>query len=67
MKIIVLFPFILLVRLLARLDPHMFRHWDVKSMQSWHRSQTTWKAYAIGLAGWGIVLGGLCLFVRWLW
>jgi type IV secretory pathway VirB3-like protein len=67
MKIFILFPFILLVRILARHDPHLFRYWDVKSMQSWRRSRTTWKAYAIGVAGWGIVLGSLCFLVRWLW
>jgi len=66
MKIFVLFPFILLVRILGRHDPHMFRYWDVTSMYQWRRSKLTWQAYAIALAGWGILLG-LCFLVRWLW
>jgi hypothetical protein len=67
MRIVVLYPFIVLVRILARQDPHMFRYWDVKSLENWRRIPTTWQAYAIGLAGWGIALGGLCLLVQWLW
>jgi hypothetical protein len=66
MKIIVLLPFILLVRVIAHFDPHLFRYWDVHSMDHWRFWGTTWKGYAIGLAGWAILLGGLYSLVVWL-
>ena len=51
MKIIVLWPFILLVRVIAYFDPHLFRYWAVHSMDHWRFWGKTWKGYAIGLAG----------------
>ena len=67
MKIIVLLPFILLVRVLAHFDPHLFRCWAGHSMDHWRAWGTTWKGYAIGLAGWAILMGGLYSLVVWLW
>ena len=44
MKIIVLLPFILLVRVIAHFDPHLFRYWGVHSLDHWRFWGTTWKA-----------------------
>jgi hypothetical protein len=35
-------------------------------MDYWRFWGTTWKGYAIGLAGWAILLGGLYSLVVWL-
>ena len=51
MKIIVLWPFILLVRVIAHFDPHLFRYWAAHSMDHWRFWGTTWKGYAIGSPG----------------
>jgi hypothetical protein len=64
-RIICLLPFIMLVRLLARHDPHFFRYWDVTSMEQWRRSRLSWMAYAISLVGWAIILAGMYFLVRW--
>lgn len=67
-RITVLLPFIILVRIITKFDPHLFRYWAVDSMDYWRRwgSTWSWKAYAIALAGWAIVFAALYLFVRWL-
>ena len=67
MKILVLLPFILLVRLAARCDPHLFRYWDVRSLRTWREGRLTWGAWAIAAAGWAILactLGVIYLLVR---
>jgi hypothetical protein len=67
-RVVVILPFIILVRITAKLDPHAFRYWAVDSMEYWRRWGHTWswKAYAIALAGWAIVFSALYLFLRWL-
>ena len=65
-RILLLFPFILLTLIAARCDPHLFRYWDLKSWRQWSRGRLTWRAYAIGLAGWAVLLGGLHFLMRWL-
>ena len=54
-KIILLFPFIILVRMIAKHDPHLFRYWVVHSMDFWRGSRKPWKAYAIALSGRAVV------------
>jgi len=67
-KVIVLLPFIFLVRLIAKYDPHLFRYWAVDSLEYWCRwaASWTWKAYAIGMAGWAILFGAVYFLARWL-
>jgi len=52
MEIIILLPFILLVRVIAHFDPHLFRYWAVHSMDHWRFWGTTWKGYATGEIEW---------------
>ena len=66
LRIIVLLPFIVLVRIIAKHDAHLFRYWAVDSMDYWRRweSTWTWKAYAFALLIWAILFGGLYFLVR---
>jgi hypothetical protein len=34
-------------------------------MEQWRRSRLSWKAYAISLVGWAIILAGMYFLVRW--
>ena len=65
-KVIILLPFILLVRIIAKYDPHLFRYWAVDSMEYWRRwgASWTWKAYAMGVAGWAILFGAVYFLAR---
>jgi hypothetical protein len=55
------------VRILAKHDPHLFRYWAVDSIDHWRRWPTTWRAYAIALSGWAIVISGVYFLLRHLW
>jgi hypothetical protein len=57
MKVFLLSPFILLVQILAGLDPKLFRDWDLTSLDNWHRGRTSWKAYVISLTMWASAFG----------
>ncbi|MGA3178974.1 MAG: hypothetical protein ABSF38_01380 [Verrucomicrobiota bacterium] len=65
MRIICILPFVMLVRLVARHDPHLFRYRDVKSLHQWRRCRVIWLAYAISLVGWAVVFVGMYLLIRW--
>ena len=54
-----LLPCIALVRLSARLDPHLWRWWDVKSLESWKTLRVTWVAWALALAGWALLFAAV--------
>jgi hypothetical protein len=66
LKVFFLLPFMILVRLLAWLDPHLWRHRDVKSWRNWLWMRWTWVAYALALAGWIVLFGGVGIAVHWL-
>jgi hypothetical protein len=65
MKIFVLLPLILLTRIAVHFDPHLFRYWDLTSLEQWRRLKTTRTAYVIGVAGWVIFFGAIYFLVRW--
>lgn len=64
LRIIVLLPSIILVRLAARIDAHAFRYWDVKSLQNWPNLPLRRRAYVRSLAVWGALFVGLFFFLR---
>ena len=61
MRFVVLLPFIILVRIVAKHDPHPFRYWALDSMDYWRRWGRTWswKAYAFALLMWAMLFGFL--------
>jgi len=65
-RIIVLLPFIILVRVISKYDPHLFRYWAVESMEYWCRwgGAWDWKAYVIALAGWVMLFCSLYFLIR---
>lgn len=69
MKIVLLFPYLVLVWLAAKSDPHLIRYWDVHSLRHWQESKFSWRAWAIAVIGWLILacaVGGIYILVhRW--
>jgi hypothetical protein len=67
MKVLFLFPYIILVWLAAKQDPHLFRYWDVHSLRHWQQTKFDWKAWAIAGIGWlviGCSVGAIYLVAR---
>jgi len=55
MKVVVLFPFILLVWIGAWCEPHLFRYWNVCYLRYWRQAKPTATAWTIARIGWALL------------
>jgi hypothetical protein len=66
LRLVFLLPFIVLVWLTEWLDPKLWRHWNMHSLQNWRQFRWDWKAYAIAALGWCIAAVLACQAVHYL-
>jgi len=66
LRLLLLLPFLLLVLVSERVDPHLWRYWNMRSLANWRQFRWQWTAYALSMIGWGIAATGLHYLVRWI-